>query len=72
MFSIWLQMKRREKNMTQTQLAEALAISQALISYWEAGKRLPSKRHISLIAEQFNTPVKVIRRMILNQKMEME
>lgn len=37
----YLQLKRKEKNLTQEQLAEELGISNKTISKWECGRALP-------------------------------
>lgn len=45
---------RNENNMTQTQLASLLFISQDTISLWELNKRLPDIKSVIAMAEIFN------------------
>ena len=44
MFSTWLQNTRHKLNLTQQQLANALAVTPSTVGMWEQGRRLPSAR----------------------------
>lgn len=44
--------KRREKNMTQVQLAEKLNVSSKTISKWETGKCMPDYSVIELLCQE--------------------
>lgn len=44
MFSTWLQDTRHKLNLTQQQLANALAVTPSAVGMWEQGRRLPSAR----------------------------
>jgi transcriptional regulator with XRE-family HTH domain len=44
---------RQEKNIGQTALAEAIAVSNASISYWETGKQEPCAEAIYKLAAYF-------------------
>lgn len=47
--------KRREKNLTQEQLAEKIGVSNKTISKWETGKCMPDYSVIELLCEELNT-----------------
>ena len=47
----YIQLKRKEKNMTQEQLSEKLCISNKTISKWECGKALPDYSIIEELCE---------------------
>ena len=42
---------RREKNMTQAELADAVGVSKQAVSNWERGKRLPDVSLIESLSE---------------------
>lgn len=42
---------RKQKQMTQTQLADAIEVRQSQISKWESGKVSPNKEHLRKIKE---------------------
>ncbi len=42
---------RKQKNLTQIQLADAVGVTQALVSRWETGKVSPNKEHLQKIRE---------------------
>ena len=44
---------REEKRLSQSQLAKALNLSQAAISFWEDGLRVPNAQIIILLAQYF-------------------
>ena len=46
--------KRKEKNLTQEQLAEKIGISNKTISKWETGKCMPDYSVIELLCEELN------------------
>lgn len=56
-FSEKLQSLRKEKNITQQELAEALFVSRTTISKWESGKGYPSIDSLKLLAEFFSVTV---------------
>ena len=47
--------KRKEKNLTQEQLAEKIGVSNKTISKWETGKCMPDYSIIELLCEELNT-----------------
>lgn len=49
--------KRREKNLTQAQLAELLAIDQTAVSKWETGDTMPRADKLIKRAETFGCTV---------------
>lgn len=48
---------RKEKNLTQPQLAEKLHISKGMISFWENEKYEPTASNIIAVAEFFNVSI---------------
>lgn len=56
-FNQKLQSLRKEKNITQQELAEALFVSRTAISKWESGKGYPSIDSLKLLAEFFSVTV---------------
>ena len=48
---------RREKNMTQEQLAEKMGVTNKSISRWENGKTMPDLSIIAILAEELNVEV---------------
>lgn len=56
-FSEKLQSLRKEKNITQQELAETLFVSRTAISKWESGKGYPSIDSLKLLAEFFSVTV---------------
>jgi len=49
--------ERRKKNLTQTQLAEAIGVSRITINKWETGKSTPSVEMLLKLSEFFNVSV---------------
>lgn len=49
-----LQELRKQKGLSQQQLADALKVSQAAINNWERGKREPSIAMIETVADYFS------------------
>ena len=47
----YIQLKRKEKNLTQEQLAEILGVSNKTISKWECGKSLPDFSLVELLCK---------------------
>lgn len=47
----YIQLKRKEKNLTQEQLAEILGVSNKTISKWENGKSLPDFSLVELLCK---------------------
>lgn len=56
-FGPFLSEQRKERNMTQTELAERLHVSTAAVSKWERGKCLPEVSKLEDIAETFGISV---------------
>lgn len=48
---------RIEKNLTQPELAQALHVSNGMISFWENGKYEPTATNIIAVAEFFNISI---------------
>lgn len=48
----YIQLKRKEKNITQEQLAEKLGVSNKTISKWECGKALPDYSLIEVLCKE--------------------
>ena len=46
--------KRKEKNLTQEQLAEKIGVSNKTISKWETGKCMPDYSVMELLCEELN------------------
>ena len=47
----------KEHNIKPTQLAKTLGISPSIISYWKTGKRSPSFKTLTLVAEYFGVSI---------------
>ena len=52
--SKFITQKRKEKNLTQEQLAEKIGVSNKTISKWETGKCMPDYSVIELLCEELN------------------
>ena len=48
---------RKEKNMTQQELADKLGITDRAVSNWENGRRLPDLSMITILAKELNVEV---------------
>lgn len=48
---------RKEKNLTQPQLAQALHVSKGMISFWENGIYEPTATNIIAVAEFFGISI---------------
>ncbi len=48
---------RKEKNLTQPQLASALKVSNGMISFWENGVYEPTATNIIIVANYFNISI---------------
>ena len=48
---------RKEKNMTQQELADRLGITDRAVSNWENGRRLPDLSMITILAKELNVEV---------------
>ncbi len=53
----FISQKRREKNLTQEQLAEKLGVSNKTISKWETGKCLPDYTIIKVLCEELDITI---------------
>ncbi len=51
----FIMQKRKEKNMTQEQLAEKIGVSNKTVSKWETGKCMPDYSVIELLCKELNT-----------------
>lgn len=51
---------RQQKNMRQSDLAEALSVSTSTISHWEKGRRFPSVIEVKRIADYFQVDINVL------------
>ena len=49
--------KRREKNLTQEQLAELLGVSNKTVSKWERGKCMPDYAIVELLCRELDISV---------------
>ena len=56
-FNIKLQELRKQKGMTQDELAQALFVSRAAISKWESGRGYPNIESLQAIAKYFSVSV---------------
>lgn len=53
----FISQKRKEKNLTQEQLAEKLGISNKTVSKWETGKSMPDYSIIELLCEVLSVSI---------------
>ena len=60
MFADRLKELRKEKNMTQVQLAEALGVSKGTIAMWEIGKREPNFETLNRLSDIFDKRIDYI------------
>jgi len=51
---------RKQKNITQLELANALGVSKGAVGMWEVGKRTPSLTMAKLISQYFGVAVEEI------------
>lgn len=51
---------RKQKNITQLELANALGVSKGAVGMWEVGKRTPSLSMAKLIGQYFGVAVEEI------------
>ena len=56
-FSVNLRTLRNEKQISQSQLAKELNVSNGMISFWENGKYEPTATNIILVAKFFNISI---------------
>ena len=56
MFSDRLKKLRKEAQLTQTEVAKQLNITQQAYQAWESGRRNPKKETIQMFADFFNVP----------------
>lgn len=52
-----LKQLRKEKKLTQKELADVLGVSRYMINQYENGKREPSRKTIAKMSEYFNCPI---------------
>ena len=52
-----LQRLRKQANLSQKQLADALHVSQTAVGFWERGERTPSVDIATKISDYFNVPM---------------
>ncbi len=60
MFAQRLKELRKEKNMTQVQLAEALGVSKGTVAMWEIGKREPNYETLNALSGIFDRRIDYI------------
>ncbi len=60
MFAERLKELRKEKNMTQVQLAETLGVSKGTIAMWEIGKREPNFETLNRLSDIFDKRIDYI------------
>lgn len=60
MFAERLKELRKEKNLTQVQLAEALGVSKGTIAMWEIGKREPNFETLDRLSDIFDKRIDYI------------
>ena len=60
MFAERLKELRKEKNMTQVQLAEALGVSKGTVAMWEIGKREPNFETLNRLSDIFDKRIDYI------------
>ena len=60
MFADRLKELRKEKNMTQVQLAEVLGVSKGTIAMWEIGKREPNFETLNRLSDIFDKRIDYI------------
>ncbi len=60
MFAERLKELRKEKNMTQVQLAETLGVSKGTIAMWEIGKREPNFEMLDRLSDIFDRRIDYI------------
>ncbi len=60
MFAERLKELRKEKNMTQVQLAETLGVSKGTIAMWEIGKREPNFEMLDRLSDVFDRRIDYI------------
>lgn len=51
---------RSESGLGQEDLANALGVSRAMISYWEAGSRVPNDRQLAALSRLLRSPIAVL------------
>ena len=59
-------------NLTQTELAEKLGVSQPLVSKWFSGKVIPRPETLKKISLATGTPIKELINYIYDQNKELE
>jgi len=56
-FAYNLKILRKERNLTQPELAKELKVSNGMISFWENGKYEPTATNIILVANYFKISI---------------
>lgn len=51
---------RKEKGITQVELAKALGVSKGIISFWENGERDPSSTAVTKLAKYFDISADIL------------
>lgn len=51
---------RSESRLGQEDVAHALGVSRAMVSYWEAGTRVPNDRQLAALSRLLRTPISVL------------
>lgn len=55
-----LVLARARSGLDQVDVANALGVSRAMVSYWEAGKRSPNDRQLAALSQLLRVPVLVL------------
>lgn len=51
---------RKSRNLTQTQLAQYVGVSQSAIGMWESGQRKPTYENLEALTDVFNVPMSAL------------
>lgn len=62
---------RKERGLTQSELAEKLMVSQQLVAAWESGRSTPRPYHMQILQNCFNIPKEEIFFGAFNYKNEL-
>lgn len=65
-----LRQLRKQKNLTQKQLAELVGVTNSIISFYEVGDRMPSPEMIVKLAKAFNVSTDYLLGMEKNETVD--
>ena len=63
---------RKEKNLSQMEVAEELGVSRQAISRWEVGAAVPSTDNLRFLGKLYDTPVDVLLNDDVNLPVQMD